>query len=315
MTLLRPKRSRLFRGVTRERQKGVPQHRQRTWSLWTVGYALLWVLFVGLVIFVLFFSSFLRMKQKDIPSTGSVSKDDVSTVIDAALSGKLFGILPNDTLPIAFVRRHDAERRLLEAFPAFRNVTVSFLFPSTIALKIDERDTVLVLCSGGPCFFVDERGIAFDAASALHDQEDPGMLTVVDVSAKPVSWKETLFSKDFLRSFPFLRQRLRDELGLEVSAVAETPSRFSDELWFRSSEGWELRISATIPVEKSILALRLLFAKTLSENDRKNLDYIDLRTENRIFYLLKGDEQKGALLSSPSDTDGVDEGKSKKKRQ
>lgn len=310
--LLRPRRSRLFRGVTRERQKSPAQHQRRTWSLWMVGYAFLWASFVGLVIFVLFFSSFLRIEQKDISPVEFVSKGDITEVIDVALSGKLFGILPNDTLLISFMRRHSVERKLLETFPMFRNVTISFLFPATIVLKIEERNTRLVLCSGGPCFFVDERGIAFDAAPAPHNQDMTGMLTVVDMSAKSVSWQDTLFSKDFLQIFPSLRQKLHDELGLEIFSVAETPSRFSDELWFQSTDGWELRMSAMVPLEKSIRALRLLFAKTLSEGDRKNLDYIDLRTENRIFYFLNGDEQKGNVLSS--DTESVTESKNKKKK-
>lgn len=310
--ILRPKRSRLFRGANREQQRSTSQHNQRSWSLWTVGYIFLWVSFTGLVIFVLFFSSLLRLKQKDIAPTEHVSRDDVAAVIDSVLSGNSFGIIPNDTMPVAFVRKHTVERKLLEKFPVFRSVTVSFLFPSTIVLKIEERNTVLVLCSGGPCFFVDEKGIAFDVAPAPYDQDVTGMLTVVDTSAKPVSQKDMLFSEDFLQSFPTLQQKLRDELDLEIFSVAETPSRFSDELWLRSTDGWELRMSAAVPLEKSIRALRLLFAKTLPENNRKNLDYIDLRTENRIFYLLKGDEPKED--TSPLNTESVSEDKTKKKK-
>lgn len=310
--ILRPKRSRLFRGANREQQRTVSQHHQRSWSLWTVGYIFLWASFTGLVIFVLFFSSLLRLKQKDIAPMEHVSRGDVATVIDSVLSGSSFGIIPNDTMPVAFIRKYIMERKLLNAFPVFRSVTVSFLFPSTIVLKSEERNTAFVLCSGGPCFFVDEEGVAFDAAPAPHDQGVTGMLTVVDTSAKPVSQKDMLLSEDFLRSFPSLQQKLRDELGLEIFSVAETPSRFSDELWLRSTDGWELRMSATVPLEKSIRALRLLFAKTLLENNRKNLDYIDLRTENRIFYLLKGDEPKEGI--SPLDTESVSENKTKKKK-
>ena len=47
-------------------------------------------------------------------------------------------------------------------------------------------------------------------------------------------------------------------------------------------------------MERTFLALQILFEKTLPKEDRKNLEYVDLRTENRIFYLLKGEkEQEG----------------------
>ena len=309
-TLLRPRRNRLFRGATREVKREFP--RERKMSLWTMGYALLWGIFLGSVVFVLFFSSFLRIDRKDIPLTNGVSTDAIEATLDEALSGSTFGIFPNDTMPMAFVRRQTLERTLLDAFPIVRRAAVSFVFPSTLKLTIEERKTTFVLCSGGPCFFVDEHGEAFDEAPSPSDAFAGAFLTVVDRSAKPVVFREPLFSEDFLQNFSSLRQKLFDDLGIETSIISETPSRFSDELWFRSREGWQLRMSATVPPDKSIRALRLLFAKTLSESDRSNLDYIDLRTENRIFYLIKGDERKEG--ESLPDTDHASENTAKKKK-
>lgn len=309
-TLLRPRRNRLFRGAARETKRELLQERKT--SLWAIGYILLWGIFLGSVVFALFFSSFLRIDRKDIPPTNGVSNDAIGATIDEALSGSTFGILPNDTMPMAFVRRRMVERTLLDAFPVFRRAAVSFVFPSTLQLTVEERTTTFVLCSGGPCFFVDEHGEAFDEAPSPSDTFAGALLTVVDRSAKPVMFREPLFSEDFLRNFSSLRQKLSDELGIETSVISETPSRFSDELWFRSREGWQLRMSATVPPDKSIRALRLLFAKTLSEIDRSNLDYIDLRTENRIFYLLKGDDRKEG--ESLPDTDHASENNTKKKK-
>lgn len=291
-TLLRPRRSRLFRGVARERQKQTFRERDSAWSIWTLGYMFLWGSFLGAVVFALFFSPFLRIDREDIAPMEHVSRDAVSALIQRELSGKFWGILPNNTMLIAFARRRGIEQKLLETFPVLRSVTTSFVFPGTIVVKGEERTLALVLCSGGPCFAVDERGFAFDEAPAPDMGNTQGVLTVVDVSAKPVVWQDPLFSEDFLRVFPSIRGRLSDELGIDTVDIAETPSRFSDEVWLRTVDGWELRMSATVSIEKSLRALRLLFAKTLPENDRKNLDYIDLRTENRIFYALKGDTQR-----------------------
>lgn len=311
-TLLRPRRNRLFRGAVREIKRDFPKKKKV--SLWTVSYALLWGAFFGLAVFSLFFSPFLRIDRKDISPVNSVSMDVVGTAVNEALSGDTFGIVPNNTIPMAFLHRRNLERKLLGAFPMFRRVSVSFIFPSTLTLAIEERSTTLVFCSGGPCFLVDERGEAFDGAPPPRDESGNAPLAVVDTSAKPIAFREPIFSEDFLRNFPSLRQRLSDELGVETSVISETPSRFSDELWLRTREGWQLRMSATVPPEKSIRALRILFAKTLSEADRKNLDYIDLRTENRIFYLLKGDDRKEGE-ESPSDKEhAVSEKESKKKK-
>jgi hypothetical protein len=288
--LLRPRRSRIFRGAVRENVDGATE---RKYSLWTACYAFLWIAFCGAIVFVLFFSSFLRIDRKVVNPLHSVPNNAVSSVIDTFLSGTSFGIVPNDTIPVAFLRRRVLEWDLRETFPIFRSVHVSFVFPETLVLLSEERKTTLVLCSGGPCFLIDERGVAFDEAPAPIDTRDAdAMLVVIDQSAKPILFQDPIFSEDFLEMFPPLRRKLSDELGILASNSAETPSRLSNELWFRTREGWELRLSATVPSEKAFLALRLLFDKTLSESDRKNLEYIDLRTENRIFYLLKGGEKK-----------------------
>lgn len=82
----------------------------------------------GLVIFALFFSSLLRIDQEDIDPLKYVSMDEVNAVIRDELSGKVFGIFPKDTIPVAFLRRHILERKILEVFPVLRSVTVSLLF-------------------------------------------------------------------------------------------------------------------------------------------------------------------------------------------
>lgn len=280
-------------------------------SLWLLGYVFLWMMFFGMLLYVLFFSPFLRIDRKDIVQTTSVSESDISARVDEFLFGNMFGIIPRNTLIIVFVRRHALERSLTMQFPVFRSVRVSVLFPDTISLSFEERERVLVLCSGGPCFSVDERGFVYEGTPNLNESQDPNdRLVVIDQSGKPVSFQDPVFSEMFLDVFPVFRRRLFEELDLVTSRITETPSRLSDEVSFRTNEGWILRVSAAVPPERSLLALRLLFAKTLSESERKNLEYIDLRTENRIFYLLKGEEEKEG--EKMSDDEKKEEKKKKK---
>ncbi len=302
---LKPRRSRIFRRAVRE---DAPRA-ERKFSPWTVGYAFLWTVFFSAVVFALFFSSFLRVDRKAIAPTKAVPEAGVSAVVDGFLSGKSLGIFPNDTLLVALFRKRTLERELLAQFPIFRTVRISFLFPRTVSISSEERKITITLCSGGPCFFVDEHGIAFDGAPAPLDVNDPDApLAVIDQSAKPVSLRDAVFSEEFFAALLPVRRRLFDELGIATSNIAETPSRLSDELRFLTSEGWELRMSSAVPTEKSLRALRLLFAKTLSDGDRSALDYIDLRTENKIFYLLKGGEPKEGD-QTPSETDTGKKGK------
>lgn len=306
-TLLKPRRSRIFRRVVRDNSEST----RRSVSWWTVGYAFLWMMFFGAALYTLLFSSLLRVKQKTFAPTETLSEREISSTIDEFLEGAWFGVIPKDTLPVAYLRRHTAEQLFLERFPILRSARVSFTFPETIALSFEERTKTLILCSAGPCFAVDERGFAFDQSPRPADTGSADdMLVIIDRSAKPVSFQDPNVSEEFLDTFPSLRADLLGERGIATLRVAETPSRLSDELWFRTSEGWELRMSAVVPRERAFLALRLLFEKTLAQEDRTRLEYVDLRTENRIFYLLKGGEEKeGEKMGD----DGKKEEKKKKK--
>lgn len=304
--LLKPRRNRMFRALRREEISAG----ERKFSVWNFFYGTLWVLFAGAALWVVFFSSLLRIGRTEVSGAETVSKRDIERVVSEFSAGAIFGA-PRNTLAIAFARRHALERKLRERFPIFRSVRISFVFPETIRVSVEERTLTMILCSGGPCFLVDERGMAFDGADVPEASFDVSrMLAVVDQSGKPVSFQAPVLSEGFLETFSSIRERLFTESDVTTSSSGTTPSCLSDEIRLRTTEGWELRLSSTVPIERTFLALRLLFEKTLPESDRKNLEYVDLRTENRIFYSLKGGEEKEGEKMGDDERKG---GKKKKK--
>lgn len=311
--LLRPRRNRIFSISRRE----TSSEDNRKFSVWNFFYGTLWMVFFGAALSVVFFSSFLRVDRVDIEGAKTVPKHDIERVVDEFLGGMMFGIVPKNTIAIAFVHRYALERNLRERFPLFRSVGISFIFPETIRLSIEERRMMTILCSGGPCFAVDERGMAFDMVDVPEESFDVRtMLAVIDQSAKAISFQDPVLSEEFLEALSSFRERLFVEKGIITSSFGMTPSRLSDEIRLRTDEGWELRLGSAVPIDRIFLALSLIFEKTLSENDRKNLEYVDLRTENRIFYLLKGGEEKEGVESLEGDNeDDKDEEKEKRKKK
>lgn len=289
--LLRPRRSRVFRGRTREDAENSEEKRRSLWTLW---YGLLWTALLGGFLYGTIFSSLLRLDRIEVSGMKEISESDVESEAKRFLSGKSFGIFPNDTLPSAFVRRHSLERGLRERFPVFRTIRVSTVFPDVLTVSVEERKRMCMLCSGGPCFWVDERGVPFEGATLSSSEMGRNSLTVIDRSAKPIDLEVPAVSELFVQESILFRERLSRELGIATDMTAETPFRLSNELRLKTKENWELRVSAEISADKSLRALRLLLEKTLSSDDRKRLEYIDLRTENTVFYLLKGEEEKGS---------------------
>lgn len=300
-TLVRPKRSRVFRMPKREGASA----EERRFSVWGFFYGTLWMLFVGGVLWTVFFSSFLRIGLIEVSGAKVIFEEDIKRVVSEFSTGTILSA-PRNTLVIAFLRRHALERKLHERFPLIRHTEISYVFPETIHISLEERVFTMILCSGGPCFAIDDRGMAFDAADVPEASFDASsVLAVIDQSGKSVSFQDPVFSEEFLKVFPSFRERLFAEKNIATSSLATTPSRLSDEIRLRTDEGWELRLSSTVPVERVFLALQILFEKTLPKEDRKRLEYVDLRTENRIFYLLKNEEEKeGERLENDEKKDG-----------
>lgn len=288
-TVLQPRRNRAFR---KQETLNSGDFRPKIFS-WIVGYVFLWVVFFGFLVYVFFFSSLLQIHRHVFLSIRAVSSEEVSVILETFLSGKSFGIFPNNTLPVAFLRREKLKDNLLQNFPIFRSVKVAFSFPDRVTLSAEERKKTIVLCSGGPCFSIDERGFPYESAvSPFETFNQTADVFIVDISAKPILFSDAVFSEEFLRNLFMFRSALSEELDISTLNRIETPSCLSDDVRFKTSEGWMLFASLTIPVENTLRSLRLLFLKTVSEVDRKNMDYIDLRTENKIFYLLRGEKEK-----------------------
>ena len=95
-------------------------------------------------------------------------------------------------------------------------------------------------------------------------------------------------------------------------------SRFADELRVKTKGGWQIYFGTRIPLEASLEALQLLFEKELPEERHGDLEYIDLRTENRVFYRYKEGIEEARVMeqaSIPKPEEPKQEKKSDKKKE
>lgn len=282
---------------------------------WPSFYALLWILFFGSLPALAFLSPVLHVDElsfssNDVSIDGAVRKRAEELIAEPAPL-----TIPGATLPMVWLRRNEMVSTLLREFPVLRSARVDPSFPNTIRIALEFRRSVLMLCSAGPCFLVDDHGTAYAAAS--EGEQDTSLLRLVDQSGKSVVLGEKVVSDLFLSYAEGIRAHLRDETGVDVDGKAMTPSRLSNELRFRTSEGWELWLDADVPVDRLLLELRTLFAKTLSRDIRASLVYLDLRVPGKVFYRDRGSEEtKSEAVEAGSESTAVKtESKEKKKKK
>ena len=246
---------------------------------------LLWVFFFATLAYVILFSPYHRIETVRVSGTRDVSSEEVKDFILRELSGKYWKCIPKDDYFL--VRKDRIRSDLLTAFPKLSDVTIATSFPRRMDVAVTERDLLLLWCSGGPCFLLAPDGTPHEARFAEEDANRPFVRSIVDESAEPVRTGDVILSGSDMTAYFTLEKSLRDEFSLDPVSVVSTPSRVSRELRFTTGEGWDLLVDLSLPPEKTLAALRLLFAKELPAEKRADLRYVDLRTENRAVYTMK----------------------------
>jgi cell division septal protein FtsQ len=251
-------------------------------------YMFLWVAFVGVTVYVLIFSSFLRLNTIRIDGTVDVPEQNIEQLIRSDMSKKYFGIFPKDNLLL--FPRATVEADIKDHFKKVRAVEVVRAFPHMLTVHIQERKTLVLWCVDETCFYIDEDGYAYAPVDSSQSSEVMGgFLKIMDTSAQNVDTNEPVIDPDFVRFAADIQERLRQESGIEIDAQCTTPSRFSDELILKTQEGWAIDINVRLPLDKSLRTLELLLKKEISPERRQHLKYIDLRTENRVYYSVEGE--------------------------
>lgn len=243
---------------------------------------------------VMFFSPYMQVNSISLEGVETLSGEDVLSSSKGIYEGKYFGFLPKNNL-LLFPERK-METILKQNFRKISEINVERIFPNGARIKLKERDSLLVWCSGGPCYIIDENGYAYTGA----DFESPeiaqnNLIVVTNVGAKPVDLGEQVLKSEYIDFIINARHKLLGEQSFDMSGECFTPSALAEEVSCKTKDGVNISLSMTLPLEETMKTLALFMKKELSADAKAQLEYLDLRFENRVYYKLKGEnpEEQG----------------------
>ncbi len=254
-------------------------------------YSLLAIVFVGVTIYSFVFSSFLEVEKISIVGLKKISLDEVQQEVDNLKDGKYLELIPKNNF--LFLRSGKIKQKLKDKFKRIDEIEVEKKFPNQIKIKITERNTILVLCAEGNCYFVDKNGNAYakaDFNSAEVKQNN--LIKLIDESNEKIKEGENIFSEKFVKFITNVSSKFKENLNIDLLDEYRTKSCVAEEIIVQTSRGWDIYLSTRFPIEKSIQMLKILFNRQLTLKEINNLEYVDLRSENKIFYRMKGDAVK-----------------------
>ncbi len=237
--------------------------------------------------------SALQIQQISITGLSAVREEDVQKEIMSALSGSyLAGLIPYRFLLVAPAQI--IGDTLKQKFPLIAEVTVVKEFPNKLVLAVKERVMFGILCNDAVsedavpdehrdigCSYLDTAGIAYDKAP----QTQGFLIMKISTNAS-----EVVIGSRAIDSL--MMGRIKD-INSKLPSVINSPivgyqllRNVPREVRAMSKSGFSLMINRDDDLDHALYVLKTVLEKEIGSR-RNNLDYVDLRFGNKVFYKFK----------------------------
>lgn len=282
----------------------------------------LWTIFLMTAAYALVWSPYVQVRAIIVVGAPPSMESRVQENLGVSLQGYFYRVFPRRSF--FFIDEERIVQRLLGVFPEAKTVVVTKSFPRTVEVRVSVRDQFLSVCSAGPCFIIDERGMIRGNETDL-DISLP-RVRVIDMSGAPFTVGAPAISENFSLFSLSIARELLSRTGIHAEGDLMTVSRFSGTVRVPTEEGWSVIFDTTRPLENSLQDLKMFLDHSMPVSERSRLDYVDIRSSSRVYYRLKGDgeasvetvsengEVKGSA-SETKDTSKIKESGSKKKKK
>ncbi len=234
------------------------------------------ILIFGLAYF-LFFSQVFQIKDIKISGNQVIGNEEIIDSLNNFIFKKILYFFNKNNIFLATESK--LKSVLIGDFPRILSLEIhKNIFKQIISLKIVERKEAGIFCRD-ECYYIDKDGVIFEKAP---DTSGTLILVIRDNSSESVKLGDIVIESKFMADIVGVRESLLSQFSLKVLdfGIDQLPSR---DLKVNTHEGWYILLDYSRDLKSQLDNLKLVLEQKIKEN-RKNLEYIDLRIENRIYY-------------------------------
>jgi len=236
--------------------------------------------------YFLFFSPIFKVKEIKISGSRAIGSDAIYQYLNDFRFKKVLIFFNRDN--IFLLTKSKLKNILIDRFPRILSIQINKdIFKKNISIQITERKEVGIYCQAQNlseeilegCYYIDGEGVIFEEAPQTSGTL---ILVIKDYSGKEIKIRDSAIDKELIVKFIELRDILSSQFSLKALDFVIEKDGTKD---FRldTNEGWYILFDGSRDLESQIMALRLVLEEKIKEA-RKNLEYIDLRIENRVYY-------------------------------
>jgi len=222
------------------------------------------------VVYVLFLSPWLQIEEVVVSGTEQVSPGEIVLEVDTVLSETFLGVRTGGNM-LLFPKAQVAAG-LLSSFPQLADVVLKRSFSGKLTVEVTERGPVGSWCEQDACFSIDGGGVAF---KELTEEMVP---VFQGFRAREVVLGEEIIDPSLLAVLLEFRAALVPEVAIAGFQVKE-----AFQVTALAQEGWDILLDTSQDMAWQLTKLREVLEQKIPEEERGNLEYIDLRFGDRAY--------------------------------
>lgn len=230
------------------------------------------------IIYLFFFSKLFSIKEISINNGTFAGNREIRKAVDGYLGERKF-FIPRFS-NIFFVDSSKIEALIAGEFPQTESVTVDKKYFHTLEVSLSKREALGVWCfKNKACYYFDRTGIAFDTAA----KSDGSLFLNIDDESKILEKLGEKVAEDSLLNFILGIQKEMQKLKISIAKIIiseNEPFRIN----VKTSENWELYLNTQDDLQTQMNSLNTFLTQKVTPEKRAQLQYIDVRIPNRVYY-------------------------------
>lgn len=232
------------------------------------------------------------VSEVDVSGTAELPPRLVQTYVESVLYDGSYGFLSRANV---FTYPRDVlEQAVAGFFPRIKSATISrqSLLAQSVMVTVEERTPYGTWCADAACFVLDDTGFIFASASSTTERPRSQYRFAggLDMSRSPIG---QTFASTHMPGLIVLLDTLSQDAYVPLGVTVTDEHDFSVAL----ERGFSIKASFGAEAHKLVRDMRLILGSDDLQGKEGELEYVDLRFGNRVYYKLKGQTAPEAAVS------------------
>jgi len=277
-------------------------------------------LVIFLFVYLIFFSNFFLINQIYIKGNVIISNEKIEEIIKKDNIKPILAIFPRNNF---FLSNEKAiEENITNEFSEIKNIIIKKKFPNKIEIEITEKNPLIIWCRLENCFYIDSEAIAFMPENNMKINNDQKLIKIIEEieieeeikniknnnfenlikneeeidkkdnqtedgenekSLLQIKINDKVADSDFILFILNLNDNIEKQTDLEIKYY-KTKGVKTREIIAYTNKNTRIYFNAIDDVEEQSIYLREFLSKGLDKNEINTLEYIYLKSGNKIFY-------------------------------